>query len=245
VRLNPHVTPEPLYDDYIGLSSGSTLEYRVLAVALDNAEGSPSSTVQVTLADRIVPGQPTISGITGAGGKVALTFAPAVPEERTMQFLILRSGSAKDIGVVLGDPVPGSARQYKDLYVSPDETYFYRLVAVDAAGNRSDPTEPMIVRVGSPEIPKAAAPILKRVSTPSPRITLQFDKPPAGLSVVVERQDSPSAGWIRVAGPLDGTSTDDFPPGGNASVLYRIVYISPGARTGEPSPVVSISSAQQ
>lgn len=245
VRLNPHATPEPLYDDYIGLSSGSTFEYRVLAVALDNAEGAPSSTVRVTLADRTVPGQPTISGISGAGGKVVLTFAPAVPEERTAQFLILRSGNARDIGVVLGDPLPGSARQYEDLYVGPGETYFYRLVAVDAAGNRSDPTEPIIVRAGTPEIPKPAAPVLKRVNNPSPHIHLQFDRPPAGLSVVVERQDSPSAGWIRVAGPLDGTSTDDFPPSGNASALYRIAYISPGARTGEPSPVVPVSGAQQ
>jgi hypothetical protein len=31
VRLNPHVTPEPLYDDYLGLSSDMKLEYRVLA----------------------------------------------------------------------------------------------------------------------------------------------------------------------------------------------------------------------
>lgn len=245
VRLNSHATPEPLYDDYIGLSSASTLAYRILAVALDNAESSPSSAVQVTLADRTVPGQPTISGISGAGGKVVLTFAPAVPEERTTQFLILRSGNAKDIGVVLGDPLPGSARQYEDSYVGPGETYFYRVVAVDAAGNRSDPTEPIIVRVGTPEIPKPAAPVLKRVSTPSPHIHLQFDRPPAGLSVAVERQDSPTAGWIRVAGPLDGTSTDDFPPSGNASALYRIAYISPDARTGEPSPVVPVSSAQQ
>ena len=146
------------YDDYIGLASGSSLEYHVIAVALDNAEGPPSGTVQVTLADRTVPGQPTISSISGEGGKVTLAFAPAVPEERTMQFLVLRSGSAKDIGVVLGDPLLVASRQYQDLYVRPGETYFYRLVAVDAAGNRSDPTEPLIVRVGYPEIPKPVAP---------------------------------------------------------------------------------------
>ncbi len=245
VQLNPHATPEPLYDDYIGLISGSTLEYRVLAVAFDNAEGPPSSTIQVTLADRTVPGQPSISGISGAAGKVALTFAPAVPEERTAQFLVLRSGNAKDIGLVLGDPLPASARQYEDLYVSAGQTYFYRLVAVDAAGNRSDPTDPIVVRVGSPKIPKPAAPLLKRVITPSAHIVLQFDQPPAGLSVVVERQDSPVAGWVRVAGPLDGTSTDDFPPSGNTSVLYRIVYISGSAQSGEPSAVVAISSAQE
>jgi len=245
VRLNPHVTPEPLYDDYIGMASGTTFGYHVLAVAFDNAEGPASSAVQVTLADRTVPGQPTISGISGAGGKVALSFAPAVPEERTAQFLVLRSGNAKDIGLVLGDPLPATARQYEDLYVSPGETYFYRLVAVDAAGNRSDPADPLIVRVGYPKIPKPTAPVLKQVSTPSPHVVLQFEQAPAGFSVVVERQDSPTAGWIRVAGPLDGNAATDFPPNGNTSVLYRIAYISPSAHTGEPSPVVPVSSAQE
>jgi hypothetical protein len=245
VRLNSHVSPEPLYDDYIGLSSSTTFEYRALAVALDNAEGPPSNVVQVTLADLTVPGQPTISSISGEGGKVALTFVPAVPEERTTQYLVLRSGNAKDIGVVLGDPLPATARQYQDLYVSPGETYFYRLVAVDAAGNRSDATQPFTVRVGLPTLPKAASPVLKRVSTPSPHVTLQFDSAPAGLSAVIERQDSPTAGWIRVAGPLNGNSVDDFPPGGNSSVSYRVAYVSSSGGTGEPSPAVSLANAQQ
>ena len=192
VRLNPAAVPEPLYDDYIGTASGATLEYRVLAVALDNAEGPPSNAVQVTLADRSLPGEPTITSASGAGGKVVLTFAPAMPEERTAQFLVLRSGNAADQGVVLGDPLAGSAREYQDLYVSAGNTYFYRLVAVDAAGNRSDVTDPVIVRVGSATIPKPAAPVLKAASQPSPGVTLQFAKAPAGLSVVIERQDAPN-----------------------------------------------------
>ncbi len=245
VRLNARATPEPLYDDYIGLSSATTFEYRVSAIALDNAQGPASATVQVALADRTVPGSPALSGISGANGKVTLTFAPAVPEERTAQFLVLRSGNAKDIGVVLGDPLPGSAREYEDLYVRPGETYFYRLVAVDTAGNRSDVTDPLIVRVGYADIPVPAAPTLTRVQTPSPHIVLQFDAAPTGLSVVIERQDKPGAGWLRIAGPLDGTSIKDFPAAGNSSVLYRIAYVASGARTGNPSPAVSISNAEE
>ena len=158
---------------------------------------------------------------------------------------MLRSGSAKNIGVVLGDPLPDASRQYQDLYVSPGETYFYRLVAVDAAGNRSDPTEPLIVRVGYPEIPKPVAPVLKSVNTPSPHILLQFDPAPAGLSVVIERQDAATAGWIRVVGPLDGTSSPDFPPANSISVRYRISFISQDGHTGEPSAAVPLSNAKE
>ena len=243
VRLNPLAVPEPLYDDYVGTASGATFEYRVLAVALDNAEGPPSNAVEVTLADRSLPGEPTITSASGAGGKVVLTFAPAMPEERTAQFLVLRSGNAADQGVVLGDPLPGSAREYQDLYVSLGNTYFYRLAAVDVAGNRSDVTDPVIVRVGSATIPKPAAPVLKAADQSSSGVTLQFAKAPAGLSVVIERQDAPTGGWIRIAGPIDGTTASDYPPAGNAQVRYRIAYVSASGETGDPSDPVAIANA--
>lgn len=240
VRLNARVTPEPLYDDYIGSASAVTFEYRVHAVALDNAEGPPSAGVRITLTDRSVPGPPAITDISGAGGKVALTFAPAVPEERTSQFLVLRSGNAKDLGLVMGDPLPGSARNFDDLYVSPGETYFYRLVAVDATGDRSDATDPVTVRVGYPDIPRPASPMLKRGVPIASQVTLQFAKGPAGLSVVVERQAGPASGWIRVAGPLDGISAVDEPPAGKISVRYRISYVTASGRVGDPSEPVSL-----
>jgi hypothetical protein len=243
VRLNPLAVPEPLYDDYIGTASGATFGYRVLAVALDNAEGPPSNAVEVTLADLSLPGEPTITSASGAGGKVVLTFAPAMPEERTAQFLVLRSGNAADQGVVLGDPLAGSVREYQDLYVSDGSTYFYRLVAVDAAGNRSDVTDPVIVRVGSAAISKPAVPVLKAASQPSPGVTLQFDKAPAGLSVIIERQDAPAAGWIRIAGPIDGTTAIDYPPVGNTQIRYRIAYVSASGETGDPSDPIALANA--
>ena len=134
VRLNSRVTPEPLYDDPIGLASDVKLEYRVVAVAFDNAEGPPSSAVPVTLADRSVPEAPSITEASGVDGKAQLNFVPALPIEKSAQFLVLRSGSDRDIGVVIGDPLPATARQFTDLYTSPGQRYWYRLVAVVVEG---------------------------------------------------------------------------------------------------------------
>ena len=86
VRLNPHVTPEPLYDDYLGLSSDAKMEYRVLAVGFDNAEGSASASVQVVLADRSLPETPSITGSSGADGKTLLNFVPAFQRRRQRSF---------------------------------------------------------------------------------------------------------------------------------------------------------------
>jgi hypothetical protein len=154
-RLNSHVTPEPLYDDYLGLSSDTKMEYRIVPVAFDNAEGPASNAVQVAVADRSVPFPPSITDASGAGGKALLSFMPASPPEKTAQFLVVRGASAKDPGVVIGDPLPASARQFTDLYVSPGQNYWYRLVAVDKNGNRSDPTPPVAVHIGAPPAPSA------------------------------------------------------------------------------------------
>ena len=250
VRLNPHVTPEPLYDDYLGLSSDAKMEYRVLAVAFDNAEGPASSSVQVVLADRSLPGAPSITGSSGADGKTLLNFVPA--DEKTAQFLVLRSGREGDLGVVIGDPLPGDARQFTDLYVSPGEKYWYRLVAVDKNGNRSDPTRPVAMRVGSPQIPTPLAPTVQYAGTPYPHMVLQFQQPPAGLTLIVERQDQTSNeqtthgqtqnGWIRIAGPMTAqTATDNNVPA-SGSVGYRISYLAADGKIGPASAAVTISN---
>jgi hypothetical protein len=240
VRLNSQVNPEPIYDDPIGLASGVNLEYRIVAVAFDNAEGPPSSTVPVTLADRTVPEAPSITSASGAGGKAQFNFVPALPAEKTAQFLVLRSGSDRDIGVVVGDPLPAVARQFTDLYTRPGERYWYRLVAVDKNGNRSDPTSPVAIRVGSPQLPAPPAPTAQYAASPYPHVTLQLQPPPAGLSLIVERQDPASGNWIRIAGPTSAqTATDNAP--GSGTLSYRASYAAADGRTGPASATAQVS----
>ena len=241
VRLNSRVTPEPLYDDPIGLASDVKLEYRVLAVAFDNAEGPPSTSVPVTIADRTVPEAPSITNASGVDGKAQLNFVPALPAEKTAQFLVLRSGSDRDIGVVIGDPLPAAARQFTDLYTSPGERYWYRLVAVDKNGDRSDPTSPVAIRVGSPQMPAPPTPTAQYAAAPYPHVTLQLQPPPAGLSLIVERQDQATDGWIRIAGPMSAqTATDNAVPV-SGSLSYRASYVAADGRTGPASATVQVS----
>jgi hypothetical protein len=240
VRLNPHVTPEPLYDDYLGLSSDMKLEYRVLAIGFDNAEGPASASVQVALADRSLPEAPSITSSSGADSKSVLDFVPA--DEKATQFLVLRSGRADDVGVVIGDPLPGSARQFTDLYVSAGENYWYRLVAVDKNGNRSDPTRPVAIRVGAPPLPTPATPTAQYAASPYPRVVLQFQPPPAGLNLIVERQDQPEHGWIRIAGPMTAQNATDNNPPASGSVRYRISYVAADGKVGPASLMVMITN---
>ena len=119
-------------------------------------------------------------------------------------------------------------------------------------GNRSDPTRPVAIRVGSPQIPTPPTPTAQYAGSPYPHVVLQFQPPPAGLTLIVERQDQTSDdqtkndrtknGWIRIAGPMTAqTATDNHVPA-SASVVYRISYVSADGKIGPASTVVTISN---
>lgn len=242
VQMNARVTPEPLYDDYFGMTSGAAFSYRIVAVAFDNEESAPSDAVSVTLPDTSLPAIPVITRADGSDGKATLAFAPGLPAEKTAEFLILRGGSEKDLGVVIGDPLPASARQFEDLYVQPGQEFWYRLVAVDKNGNRSDPTPPVAIRIGAPAIPAAAAPKATYVSDPYPQARIDFAQPPAGLAVMVEVEAGENATWVALAGPIvsQTEATDPAPPA-KGRVFYRVYYRATNGAAGAPSPAVELT----
>jgi hypothetical protein len=241
VNLNSRVTPEPLYDDFVGTSPGGTLRYRVVAVAFDNQESLPSAVVEAKLPDTVAPGPPRITSADGAGGKVTLTFVPAPPDADTAQMLVLRASSPSDPGIAVGDPLPGSARRFEDALVEPGQQVVYRLLAVDGAGNRSEPSRPVAVKVGSPDLPQPPAPAVKLVDEPFPRVAITYAAPPAGLAVVVERQVEGEVGWFFIAGPTTATEVADVHPPRKGKFAYRLVYQAANEVQGPPSPPAPIS----
>lgn len=241
VRLNPRVTPEALFDDYFGAAANTRFSYRVIAVAYDNGESAASDPVSVVLPDTSLPGVPVITGADGAGGRARIAFASGLPSEKTAQFLVLRGGSARDLGVVMGDPLPASAREFVDRYVQPGASYWYRLVAVDANGNRSDPTDPVVVRVGSIEIPSPAAPTARFMTDPFPQVRIEFAAAPPGMAVMVQIRQGENGRWTALAGPIEGQSQalDPNPPARDP-VFYRILYRDAGGAFGSPSAAVEL-----
>jgi len=241
LRLNGRVRPEPFYDDYYGPGRGGTFSYRVVAVGYDNQESRPSRGVTVSLPDTVPPPAPRITSIDGSDGKVKLGFAPAGREDDVEQFLVLRSLSAREQGLVLGDPLPRKARSFEDSSVEAGKVYWYQVVAVDKSGNRSDPSSTVVVRVGSPEIPTARRPEVTLIAEPFPHALVRFSAPPAGLEVVIQVRTSASDAWIALAGPVaeGGEATHVNLPRGR--IEYRAVYQAANGVQGKPSEAVEIA----
>ncbi len=244
IPLNSILFDEPRYEDHIGRADGRRYDYRVSAVAYGDAKSPASSVVSVTLPDAAPPDPPRILSASGADGRSRIEFVPAPPEEDSASFLVLRGADEKEIGLVIGDPLPGKARSFEDGWVNTGETYWYRLVAVDAAGNRSDPGAAVAVRISRQSIPIPAAPRVSFEEKPFVHVKISFDQPPSGLSVMVEGKSSAETRWRHIAGPLSGTEALDAAPAGEG-MQYRLRYLGGSDRYGDPSPLADLSRGKR
>ncbi len=240
-QFNERLTPEARYDISFGEHNGAKFSFRITAVGFDSKESKPSRQVDVILPDNLAPNVPLIRAASGAGGKAAIDFVPANPEQDTYQFLILRSGSDKEPGVVLGDPLPSNARRFEDPFVDAGQEYWYRIVALDRAGNRSDLSRPVVVQIGTPEIPTPKRPELKLATSPFRHVTISFDPPPFGLSVIVQSRKGSAQDWKTVTGPVsDIKEAADPNPGDKGKAVYRIVYRTANGALGRASDTAEI-----
>jgi len=242
-RINPDLSQEARFDDAIGQQDGGMLLYRVTAVGFDSELGAPSRPLEVRVPDTIPPDPPRLLGIDGSDGRVTLQLTAASPSAATSQILLLRAGGPDETPLVIGDALPATARQAADPFVRAGEEYFYRLVAVDAAGNRSQPSAAMRVRVEAPPLAAPAAPEASWQSKPFPHVRLRFAEPPTGLSVVAQRRLGEQGDWLQIGAPTRATEILDVrAPAEVPSISYRIVYRDATGRDSEPSPAATVTT---
>ena len=241
LRINSTYNRDLLYDDDHAPDGYGTFRYRVVAVSHDYTESDPSGEVTATIEDRSFPPVPLITDIDGKEGNVAVTFQPGVPEEKSHQFLIVRAVSVDDPGLVIGDPLPAKLRTFVDTFVKPGQFYWYRVVALDKKGNRSDLSSPVVVRVGSPAIPIPKKPEVKFLKEPFQRVEIKFERPPKGLFVTIQHRTEGKDTWLTItcALTIDYALHTSLPEKGK--VEYRIVYQAENGEQGEPSEPVEIS----
>lgn len=238
VLITASTVPEGFFDDHVGLHTQGEFRYRVSAVAFDNQQSKPSREVKAELLDTVSPNPPRITAIDGSDGQVTLTFEAASPQEDVDSFLVVRAVSEQDPGLVLGDPLPASKHRFVDTFVTVGQKYWYRLVAVDRSGNRSDLGWAREVTVLNPPVPVPPRPVLTVVAEPLRHVRIAFNPPPTGFEVIVQRQ-SAERGWLPLTGGIrDATEAVDLNPPEQPGAYYRLVYRAANGVAGLPSPAV-------
>jgi hypothetical protein len=233
---------EPRYSDIYPRDATGKVQYRVSAWSSDDTASEPSQALNVELPDTQPPLPPNIEAIDGTGGQVAIKFTPSGHD--ATQLFVLRSLTFKDTGAVVNlDPLPATARTFTDANVQAGTLYFYRLVAVDAAGNRSTPTEPATVRVSEPPLPTPSTPRARFETKPFPRVIVEFAAPSSpSVRYALERRDR-NGTWLLIQGPFsqDATSAMDTIPQKGTKSAYRLVTIASNGAAGPRSAEIEVN----
>ena len=143
--LNPApITREEFADS--SFESGKEYSYLVRTVSLGTegaaTESLNSNSLAIKPADTFPPSAPSAISIAAAPGRLSLFF-PANPEPDVSGYLIFRTTNAqqpKESWTRL-TRAPLTRTTYQDEDVQRGTRYYYYLIAVDAAGNASQPSE--------------------------------------------------------------------------------------------------------
>jgi fibronectin type 3 domain-containing protein len=117
----------------------------------ETIESADSNLVTVEAKDRFPPAVPQ---------DVVAVFVPATPEMPAnvdltwainsepdfAGYIVFRSGQPNDTGERL-TPVPLPVPAFRDASIAAGQTYYYRIAAVDRAGNESMPSESVVVPI--------------------------------------------------------------------------------------------------
>jgi hypothetical protein len=246
-RLGKDLAPSGKQEDLLTDDVSGTLSYRISAITLDNLVSDPCEAVSVLRENLAAPQPPVLQGVDGAEGRVQLRFRPAAPEERTAQFLVLRSlrrteaqnGERYGLELVIGDPLPASAREFTDVWVDPGETYRYRLVAISPEGVRSLVAPGVEARVSPPPVPEPPVPVLRLVATPFRHVQVKLIALPEGFRAFLHRKAPGERVWTEVQGPFQDLEVVDPRPV-TGRVQYRIHLEDSRGLTGRSGQPVEL-----
>ncbi len=242
--LHRGVTAGTRFVDRYPRDLGGLFRYRVVAVGPGGDRSDPSAVVEVPLPDTRPPAPPRIVRADGLGGGVHLAWEAGARDPGLAGWLVLRSPLEDALGEVLTpEPLPVETTEFHDTGVAAGDVRYYRVVAVDAAGNRSEPAGPVAVRATPLPLPVPPRPAVKLAVSPHRHAVLHFpapDRPDVRWAVQRRTGDGP---WVRIAGPLPADATtardDRLPPAGT-KVAWRLVALGSDGRPGPAGPEAAL-----
>ncbi|MFC4455202.1 fibronectin type III domain-containing protein [Deinococcus sonorensis] len=214
----------PSYRDDIPQGVQTRYHYRVVAVNTSEVRSPPSAIVTAALVDHTPPPVPSLRPPQTAGGHLELQWLQAdVPDLAHFELRRTAAGTAP-VTVTLD----AATRTYQDQQVTPGTVYTYVVLSIDAAGNRSDASTPVLASVGARTLapPTGAATLLPDAHGVQVRWTAQ-----AGTQTVVYRLQADGQP-VQLSDPLDRATFDDLD--GTPDSRYQLQAVS---QAGALSPL--------
>lgn len=222
------------------------LALRVRAVNTSDVAGDPSVEVVARLLDETPPSAPLWADVQGVERGVALRWlldldpdVVALRLERADGVAVLDGALVDAAGAALGDAafatlaaaLAPDVTSFLDADVDAGRLYAYRLVAIDASGNASPPSEARAAAAWDLRAP--AAPRGLRAALEGGGAALTWDADPSAAGWVVSRWLG--NGFVEVSDLLEAPAFVDAR--GAAGDRYRVVAVSPSGLLGAGAEV--------
>lgn len=180
---------DTIFQDELPAEAGrTTFWYRVRAVDRAGNRSQWSVPVAIRLPDVVPPHPPWIKKIEAEDGALRIHWIPPYDPDLYGYFLFRYEDTTETPVQLNVEPLPKGQNVFRDTTVSSLKSYWYRIVAVDSAGNLSQPSFPVIGRTYTIRTP--ATPQLDSVIVLHDGIRIVFslsDSPSAFDGVVIER----------------------------------------------------------
>lgn len=233
-------TADPSWED-LDVVNGAGYSYRVRAVDLLGREGAPSAAVQVTPADPDPPAAPGSVRTFPGEGMVRVAWLVS-PETDVVGYRVERAaGLDQSWDTLNARLVEAQEPIWDDSTATGGVQLFYRVVAVDAAGRESRPSNPVAATAFDNRPPAApgdlAAEVTDRVASLS--WTAPGDEDVVGYHVY--RGEGEDVMVRLTPEPVTGTTFRDAGPDGaglNPGGRYRLRVTALDALANESEPAV-------
>ena len=228
-------TPSTCFLDSV--APGQTYYYRVIAVTT-SSESDPSESVSVSTPD-LVPAVPTgLAASPGSGeGEILVTW-DASGEPDLDHYVLERCSTANFGGNTVSFNTP--APYFVDAGLTPGNTYYYRVYAVDAAANKSSTSNS--VSAEAQTLGAVAAPTGVTAAPGSGEgeilVSWNANSEPDLDHYRVERDDAPVFGAGTVSFDTSSTSYQDSGLTPGQTYYYRVIAVTTSSES-DPSAAVA------
>ncbi|HXI18573.1 MAG TPA: hypothetical protein VNM48_19585 [Chloroflexota bacterium] len=211
-----------------GLTAGSTLGFRYLAVGSGGSTPGTEATVTLLPPAPMLPEAPQFADVTATSLKVVLPPLPPYAQSLTLQQKLASDPASSYVTLASGLTSGGS---HSVTGLTPETAYSFRFIAIGTGGQTtglgSDVTTPML----PPEAP--SVPQFQNVGSTSLTAVLPV-LPARATSLTLQKQQNLGSGsqWVSVAtGQAGGASVmvTGLSPGSNYT--FRCIAVGPGGET--------------
>jgi fibronectin type 3 domain-containing protein len=212
-------------------------------VNTSNVEGPFAEPVRGRVLDTVPPAAPILGRIRAGEGKVELTWTytsdPDVAEYRVSRTVQGEQGFA-----TVAERLAPDSTTWLDTDVTPGLLHAYRVEAIDASGNVSEPSSPLAAtpyRFTRPEPPRG---LVARADSDG-GVTLTWEAPTTTgiLTYVVERTVGDGR-FVQVGDPILAATRTYADPGGRPGHTYRVRAMDTAGNTSDPSAEATVPEPQ-